>query len=540
MQAEGIDAILWKACGKSDLRALLGRGGGHEVIAWGKLPLWNRILGVTVNEESAGGTRLGLIPEDGVDPDASPLVAYRASGRNNEIRVKVPPLIDDSRWLVDVAQSNAAAVDPDGNPTDELVALLILTTDGAYHLRGALKSNLPAVIADQIGTRKLAGGSAEFSGVTLTDLEREVWNALIEHRNVLLYGPAGTGKTRLMQRVKAAFEWGRDGIVFDPTDKDRPLKEIDAGDELPDGEPMVRFTTFHQSLTYENFVVGLQPSVSGSGKGAGTLTFAVKSGVFLQLAAHALDGGKSLLLVDEFNRGNVADILGELITIIEIDKRLDEGGEEDISTVVVTLPHEPADLGLEQEFAMPSPLYLLASMNSLDRSVAPIDSALRRRFRMIHVEPRSEVLQEVLLAGGAVPSSVADPAAPTADEVAGIAIRMLEQINEHIRAFWGPEFCIGHSYFLSATTADRLAKAYNEAVLPQLIELYRDAPQALAELLGAGPDVPSTVALASQPAGSGADSLAGTPSLDTRTLDPYDTPDVVRRLHWLGSRDELT
>ena len=132
---------------------------------------------------------------------------------------------------------------------------------------------------------------------------------------------------------------------------------------------------------------------------------------------------------------------------------------------------------------MPSAFYLLASRNSLDRSVAPLDSALRRRFRLLNVAPDLEVARDLMLSGRAE-SALENPDAPSPDECKSLALALLRRLNEGISALLGPEFQIGQSYILSIVDYETFVDAIADAVLPQLYDLFRDRPRDLAELLG--------------------------------------------------------
>jgi 5-methylcytosine-specific restriction protein B len=471
-----ISGIVWRRCGDADLRALLGRGGGHNVIAFGAPAIWEDYLHQSINSESNGGTVIPIEPEP-VGAAALSLTAYLHEGRN-EVRIKVPPILAVGSSLTVLAQSNAETLDPDGGAKgDDLVAFVVQTSDERYHLRGCLLSSLEPPVRDWVATQSTGGRT--FDGVAIGDREQQIMETLIKHKSVLLYGPSGTGKTWTMLQIRHAFERGIDEISFHPGDLQRPFHLIKAVPGLPSNR-VTEFVTFHQSLTYESFVVGLHPKPNEGGPGG--ITFASKDGIFLKLAEHALkEDAASLLLIDEINRGNVADILGELITVLEDDKRLAPNGQSRYTTVTVTLPLKPERL--EQKFRMPNHFYLLASMNSLDRSVAPLDSALRRRFRLVNVKPDLNLARKLML-GGRDDVTLQNPDDPSPEECKSIALALLRKLNDGIRAVLGPEFQMGHSYILSITDGPTLMDAVADVVFPQLYELFRDRPRDLLELIG--------------------------------------------------------
>lgn len=527
MSETDVRAIVWHRIGVSDLRAVLGHGGGHEVIAWGDPALWNKTLGVVVKPETKGGTPLHF--EADMYQPAFEAGTYLHEGRN-EVRLKVSQIPKAAQ-----IRQQAAAVSKgkkEGKAAEDFVALIIQTDQGNLHLRGAAIDRLPEeaqkwMKSDRTGGRKV-------SGVSLDQTEREVWDALLKTHSVLLYGPPGTGKTRLMLRIKKAFEEGVSTLAFNVNSEDQPLSATTATGTLPT-KRATAFTTFHQSLTYESFVVGLRPVLSEEGgKDGSALRFAVRDGLFLKLAYSAAKPDScALLLIDELNRGNVADILGELITLLEVDKRLDSSNQRGELTVTVTLPLKPE--GGKQEFEMPYHFYTLASMNSLDRSVAPLDSALRRRFRLIELKPDLAVAERLLLGYNSRVETIGDVANPTTNEARSLALAILKRVNNHIRADWGPEFLFGQSYVLGVTDIRSLISACRETILPQLFELYRDRPEDLGRLLGtkssAGND-----ALALFPAPSEARVLRnqwGSPP-ELAALSEDDIPSAVRRLFWLG------
>ena len=152
-----------------------------------------------------------------------------------------------------------------------------------------------------------------------------------------------------------------------------------------------------------------------------------------------------VIIIDEINRGNISKIFGELITLIEDDKR--QGQSEEIS---VTLPYS------KTKFSVPNNVYIIGTMNSSDRSLTGIDIALRRRFTFIEMPPKPEELKEI--------------------EIEGINLEnLLHKINLRIEVLLDKEHCIGHANFMSLnheSTMKDLANIFKRKVLPLLQEYF--------------------------------------------------------------------
>jgi 5-methylcytosine-specific restriction protein B len=149
-----------------------------------------------------------------------------------------------------------------------------------------------------------------------------------------------------------------------------------------------------------------------------------------------------VLIIDEINRGNISQIFGELITLIEKDKRA--GGDESLS---VTLPYS------KESFSVPSNLYIIGTMNTADRSVEALDTALRRRFDFIEMAPKPEKLD--------------------GSEIDGINLRkLLETINGRIELLLDTDHLIGHSYFMNMDGAAGLQNAFQNKIIPLLQEYF--------------------------------------------------------------------
>lgn len=218
------------------------------------------------------------------------------------------------------------------------------------------------------------------------------------------------------------------------------------------------FVTFHQSYGYEEFVEGLRPVLDDNE--SGVVKYEIKSGAFKELCRKAklLPNQRFAMVIDEINRGNISKIFGELITLIEPDKR--EGQENEVSVI---LPYSGA------LFSVPSNVDIIGTMNTADRSLALLDTALRRRFEFEPVYPdvRDEV--NAPLYGLQV---VVD------EQVINIS-QMLFAINQRIEALYDRDHCIGHAYFtplIKVSDGDERLKAlsliFKNRIIPLLEEYF--------------------------------------------------------------------
>lgn len=323
----------------------------------------------------------------------------------------------------------------------------------------------------------------------------DIIEALRRHKNVLLYGPPGTGKSHLMNEVARRFtvEDGAagtaPGIFIDTAEEHVPLTTGSAP-----GIPH-RWVTFHQGYSYEDFILGMRPQAATSGG----FSLVPRPGVLLELVAEA-ENGAGLLLIDEINRGNTSRIFGEFITLMEPGKRRDDSGNATPATITLTLPYlAPGDAvpvttsfgtvhQVERLFSMPSRIYTLASMNSVDKSIAPLDTALRRRFHVINIFPSAADLRQAV---GLAPTDNAPLAAvgaiATNEDLARLAVHVMEKLNRGIGLYLGQDFMLGQWYLQALTaTADvaaSLVETWLFRILPQLIELFHGRTELLIALL---------------------------------------------------------
>lgn len=269
--------------------------------------------------------------------------------------------------------------------------------------------------------------------------------------NLILYGPPGTGKTYKMQNE----------FISKYSETNRFV------------------TTFHQSFSYEEFVEGLK---AFSTKEKTSVYYDVEPGIFYQACERAAEvagyekttvGEKEftalenmiqdnglklngelttdntvLLCIDEINRANVSAVFGDLISLIEPSKRIGQKNQ-----MVVKLPYS------KKSFAVPANLRIIGTMNTADRSIQLLDSALRRRFDFVELLPDYEAIED------------------------DTAKNVLKSINNRIRALIGKNYQIGHSYFIGKTTADEIFEVLDKNVIPLLEEYFYEETEKIRVVL---------------------------------------------------------
>lgn len=274
---------------------------------------------------------------------------------------------------------------------------------------------------------------------------------LIENKKqVVFYGPPGTGKTYTARRFA---EWLR-------AKKDANVP----------GADQIRTVTFHPSFSYEDFIEGLTAKVRDE-----QVAYEYDKGTFFEIVENARGAYERsddtasappfILIVDEINRGNLAQIFGEMITLLEADKRLDQPNE-----ITTKLAHSGKD------FVIPPNLYVIGTMNTADESIALVDTALRRRFRFLSFPPCLEIVQEEYdaLAKAGDPEVAIRVGGDAHTQLIAASVLAIEELNDRIidLQHLGRGKQIGHTYLLGLETPQDIVDQWRFEILPQLEEYY--------------------------------------------------------------------
>jgi GTPase subunit of restriction endonuclease len=288
----------------------------------------------------------------------------------------------------------------------------------------------------EVGRQPYSTADLIASGVFLTEEELEnILERLQSKKAMILQGPPGVGKTFIVRKLAYAL-----------------MKEID-NDRL-------EMVQFHQSYSYDDFVRGYRPVPGKAG------SFVLQNGVFFEFCQKAIrdPDREYVFIIDEINRGNISQIFGELLMLIEPDKR----GPEYALPLAYRTEDEPA-------FYVPPNLYLIGLMNVADRSLAMVDYAMRRRFVFITLKPQyeSELFSQWLLERG------------MDTELIQLIVERMSKLNQDIRddPLLGENYELGHSFFLpkgdnfGGLDQNWYRRVMRTEIVPLLKEYWFDNPK---------------------------------------------------------------
>jgi 5-methylcytosine-specific restriction protein B len=246
------------------------------------------------------------------------------------------------------------------------------------------------------------------------------------------------------------------------------VEQLKAGQQEATTVQRYSFVTFHQSYGYEEFVEGLRPVLNGDTE-AGEVEYEIRPGAFKELCRKARQAPdqRFAMVIDEINRGNISKIFGELITLIEPDKRDPLDGSK--PPIELTLAYSG------EKFSVPANVDIIGTMNTADRSLALLDTALRRRFEFVPLMPDTR--------------SEKDPADPDSAPLAALVVTtdaglidlrlLLQRMNERIEALYDRDHCIGHAYFTGLAAEkdgplrfEALVTTFRHRILPLLEEYF--------------------------------------------------------------------
>ncbi len=263
--------------------------------------------------------------------------------------------------------------------------------------------------------------------------ERKPRNQKIHPLNQIIYGAPGTGKTYSTVEYALAVIENREAEKGRVNAEERAEKRKQYEEYIKKGQ--IVFTTFHQSYGYEEFIQGIRPKPV-----EGNVSFEIADGIFKKIADKAMpdQNNNYVIIIDEINRGNISRIFGELITLVEEDKRWGE------------LNQMSAVLPFGDKFAVPNNLYIIGTMNSADKSISLIDAALRRRFDFMEMAPDSELIED--------------------SGLKGVMVSLNQYLRKELRS---TDLLIGHSYFIGRDIS-RLGEIMNRNIIPLLYEYFYD------------------------------------------------------------------
>ncbi len=283
-------------------------------------------------------------------------------------------------------------------------------------------------------------------------LSQTIWGTLMRHSaldsSTVKYNPDKRSSLALFDKDEAGLWFLLPNAKDDVAYLGKLLKVIERGAQAAEVIERYSTVTFHQSYSYEDFIEGLRPVLDDDENSQ--IRYEIRQGIFVELCERArLDPAHSYaLFIDEINRGNVAKIFGELISLIEVDKR--QGMSYALE---VTLPYS------QRKFSVPANISIFATMNTADRSLSSIDHALRRRFEFVEMQPNYALLQTL------------------SSQTKLVAIdlsQLLRILNARIEMLLGRDYLLGHAFFCGINRFEDLSTVMQHKIIPLLQEYFFD------------------------------------------------------------------
>ncbi|MFA6192995.1 MAG: AAA family ATPase [Sulfurimonas sp.] len=396
---------------------------------------------------------------------------------------------------------------------ENLKIYIVKTTEGNYYAgyvnQSAIPNYWPQVRALQTLFNVRSTAILHMTDLCDNSMVLEIINTWKHKPNVLLYGPPGTGKTHTMNALWKALRDEEDieCISLDSTNSNNPF--VMESIPLPFERPVITsWVTFHQNYNYENFILSIKPVPNGAtfqleAHAGALLDAAIKIDSEMQAEYSELGENKAaIIFIDELNRGNVSRIFGEFITFMDSEYRKDINNSPipvplnninnmtSIRTETIKL-RDGSAVSLPIPWFFPKNVYILASMNSVDRAVAPLDSALSRRLHKINVFPNMDELAVHLNIENAYRlltiTESDDISEIKAEEVAWL---LLYRINYELSLLMGRDYELGQSYLYSLQTIHNqdekykiLAKIWDNLIFPQIQERFSNRSEEILRIL---------------------------------------------------------
>lgn len=267
-------------------------------------------------------------------------------------------------------------------------------------------------------------------------------STILKEHNIIDDILGNNKEPRIFEEIKDSLDWR---VIIDKIPNEIYKKYFIKGEKC-----RCKFVTFHQSFSYESFIEGIKPNVKNN-----IITYDIEDGILKEICKEAKENKNQryALFIDEINRGNVSEIFGETISLIEEDKRLGE-----VNELEVILPYS------KEKFGIPNNLDIYGTMNSLDKSITSVDIALRRRFKFKKIKSDDTELKQFFLELGL-----------NIENIDGVNILKLKNtLNNRIELLLDDNYLIGNAYFFNIRKLEDIVETITEKIIPLLEEYFYD------------------------------------------------------------------